>query len=358
MTEQEQFNFYTMKVIEGLPYWFQMKQTPSQSIGASFLNIIGLSLQEVRFILDYGFQQAYIQSCDESLLESSYKALIPVHHEMKWITAWQIEGQLLEKVEDLDTFYQRKNEAICFADHERNILYFHQAGTASPRFEYGQLTYTLWDRTYETPIYYHSIWNFLDEFGLLFDCVRLKHESNVEYKRRLLDVFRHPGGASKTNFLNAIGRELGCRRYETWEDGTQDYILSARMVALNQIEVEEARFPMSQIEITPTYQIKLKADGHSSPREVSYIEGVELHQLHRYKMDDYKLRNELLTLDYETLPLFNYYVKRIQSESSIEWGRFRWDEGIWTSHQDVHFGEGCLPSLYDASILGFKTYKD
>lgn len=358
MTEQQKFNFYTIKILEGLPYWFQMKQKPSQSIGAAFLNIIGLSLQEVRFMLDYGFKQAYIQSCDETLLESSYKSLIPVHHDISLITEWKIEGQVLEAVEELQEFYNREEEFVCFVDSERNIVYFHQSGTYSAQFEHGQLTYVLGDVDYQTPIYYHSIWNFLDEFGLLFDCSRLKNESNRSYKERLLDVFKHPGGASKFHLLNAIGRELGCRRYETWEDGTQDFILSSRMVALNQIEVEDQIYPMEQIEITPDYRIKLNSDGCSQPRQVTYIEGVELHQLHRYKLDDYKLRNELLTLDYEVLPLFKYYVKRIQSESSIEWGRFRWDEAVWTTRKDSTFGDGCLPSLYDSSILGFRNYKD
>ena len=81
-------------------------------------------------------------------------------------------------------------------------------------------------------------------------------------------------------------------------------------------------------------------------------------QFHRYKIDDFKLKNELLTLDYEVLPLFNYYVKLIQSQSSIEWGRFRWDEGLWTTKTESTFSEGCIPSLYDASIAGFKNYKE
>ena len=91
----------------------------------------------------------------------------------------------------------------------------------------------------------------------------------------------------------AIGRELGCRRYEKWEDGRDDFILSSRMVALNEIELDGKKISMEQIEITPSYQIKIKADGITKVREVSYIEGVELHQFHRYKIDDFKLKNEL-----------------------------------------------------------------
>lgn len=358
MTEKETFNFYTIKILEGLPYWFEMKQKPYESIGATFLNVIGLTLKDVRFILDYAFQQAYIQTCDESPIEFSYKSLIPVHHPITSVTKWEIEDKELLVVEELEEFYQRKEELVCFLDKEKNIIYFHQAGTYSKLFEYGQLTYTFAEKKNQVPIYYHKIWNFLDEFGLLFDCERLKNESNSDYKRRLLDVFQHPGGSSKTHLLNAIGRELGCRRYEKWEDGKEDFILSSRMVALNEIELDGKRISMEQIEITPSYQIKIKADGITKVREVSYIEGVELHQFHRYKIDDFKLKNELLTLDYEVLPLFNYYVKLIQSQSSIEWGRFRWDEGLWTTKTESMFSEGCIPSLYDASIAGFKNYKE
>ena len=76
------------------------------------------------------------------------------------------------------------------------------------------------------------------------------------------------------------------------------------MVALNEIELDGKRISMEQIEITPSYQIKIKADGITKIREVSYIEGVELHQFHRYKIDDFKVIESNIS---DHLPLILYF---------------------------------------------------
>lgn len=360
MNQSQTFHFYTKKLLDGLPYWFAMRRQ-APSVGAEFLNLIGLHLADIKFLLDYGFEQTFISSCDERALDVVYKAIIPVHQSVSAIQSFSLNGRPLEVVEKINDFFVQSDTvdspALCFVDTKRNIIYTRIPGYKTLTEDYGSLDYTVEQKSYRQRLYHHHVWNYLDEFGLLFDCQRLKNESNFQYKRRLLDVFKHPGGAHKEGLLFALGRELGGRRWLTWEDGTQPFILPNRMVALEGIEVDGVPVSLEQLEMTALYQVGLKADGVTRPRDISYVAGIELHQLYQYKALDYKLKRELLTLENDATGLFKKYVSQVRAQSPLTWGSFKWDEAYWNSADRTVSGDGCIPSLYDASIDGFKGFK-
>ena len=59
----------------------------------------------------------------------------------------------------------------------------------------------------------HKPWsNKLDYVADNLSIKRLKKESNVDFKNRILDVLVHPGGPTETRVINAISRELGFLR--------------------------------------------------------------------------------------------------------------------------------------------------
>ena len=42
------FAKYTKLILDALPHWFHMRKDSSESIGAKFLNIVGLKLDDIR----------------------------------------------------------------------------------------------------------------------------------------------------------------------------------------------------------------------------------------------------------------------------------------------------------------------
>jgi hypothetical protein len=75
----------------------------------------------------------------------------------------------------------------------------------------------------------HSVWNELDEFGLLFDLPRIEGELNKTYKQRLFDVFVNRANSTYRGLINGITRELGLSLYHAmtitpvWNSGGTDF---------------------------------------------------------------------------------------------------------------------------------------
>jgi len=55
---------------------------------------------------------------------------------------------------------------------------------------------------------YNQFFNTFDRFGYLLGLERIPQENNIDYKRRLLDVYKHRAGTTYLPLLNAITREL------------------------------------------------------------------------------------------------------------------------------------------------------
>jgi hypothetical protein len=54
-----------------------------------------------------------------------------------------------------------------------------------------------------------NIFNQFDELGLIIGLPRLTGEKNIDYKRRLFDVYRHKASSTYTGLINGITREFG-----------------------------------------------------------------------------------------------------------------------------------------------------
>ena len=55
---------------------------------------------------------------------------------------------------------------------------------------------------------YHQFYNVFDKFGYLLGLERIPKEDNINYKRRLFDVYKHRGGTNYLPLLNSVIREL------------------------------------------------------------------------------------------------------------------------------------------------------
>lgn len=55
---------------------------------------------------------------------------------------------------------------------------------------------------------YNQFYNIFDQFGFMLGLERIPEENNINYKRRLLDVYRHRSGTNYLPLLNAVIREL------------------------------------------------------------------------------------------------------------------------------------------------------
>ena len=58
------FAKHTNAILNALPHWFNIRKKSADSIGARFLNVCGLELDDARYVLDYAYDQCYIQTAD------------------------------------------------------------------------------------------------------------------------------------------------------------------------------------------------------------------------------------------------------------------------------------------------------
>ena len=69
------FARYTNLILNALPHWFKIRKGSADSIGARFLNIAGLKLDDIRFVLDYAYRQCYMNTIDMDQIDFCYKAI-------------------------------------------------------------------------------------------------------------------------------------------------------------------------------------------------------------------------------------------------------------------------------------------
>lgn len=356
---------YTKKMIASLPYWFKMKKNPQESIGASFLNIIGLEMDELRHILEYAYEQNKVSSLDENFTDIIYKTFISDEIQVDAIENIFGSSVLLQESKTLDSFLSVNLNKIenpelyiddlYFIDKDRKIIYVKEPYAKNNTYKEGRIDI----KVKNTPdvitlsLSLHHVWNFLDEFGLLIGCQRLHGENNYSYKTRILDVFKNPGGASREGLLNAIARELNIRKYITWSTPNTDLVIKDLMVTLNGITVDDVKIDLSDLYIDSLNHVTLKGKEEwvGTTKTVSYISGIEMHQLHN--KNDEKLQTELYNFDGSPRQLLKSYAEKIHAANPIKWGKFKWNESYWDSSGEETGGLGFIATLYDGKIDGF-----
>lgn len=358
---------YTNLFVNKMPYWTKIKKNPSESIGEKFLNVFGLEYDDMRYILDYSFEQMFINKMDVNYLNKAYKICIPPgisYTDIKYIRSNSV---ILTQVDTLVDFFditygiydkpQNFQKDVYLIDTEREIIYTKYKYDVSDNYKYGKLTLVTNDyEEYELPIYTHYVWNFFDELGLLLNLKRIDEEDNLSYKERLLNVFKYKQNSSKTGMLNAISNELGLRKTVIWKDTTKDLIIKDPMIVISEIEIHNRFINKDDVIFINNdgYVVLKHSDMYLTDVEVSYTTGVELHSLS--DKDDFKIQSELFNLDGTSTKLLNKYFNRIHSISPIIWDRFVWDKAyLDVTDKDIG-GIAYIPNLMDGKINGFKDY--
>lgn len=355
------FSEITKRIQKKLPYWMKKMRNDEHSIGAQFLNVFGLQLEDVEYVLNYAYQQTNLLTADTNQISMVYKASIPTVLDLTNDIQIIAGGYVLTRCNSLEEFFMATEEdpihgEIRFnnpylLDAEKFIIYVRKPYDADIQYKYGRIRVivsnnetTIFDNT--LPLSLHPVWNFFDEFGLFLATPRIEGESNAHYKERLLDVFKHPGGAAPKNLLYGIARELGLRVNLQWTDGGKDYILPDDMITANAIEIDGQEVPLTEIYQNKDGKLVLRGNPDYSgvTRTVSYVHGIEMHALHN--KEDKVLQSQV---NMPGKPLLNYIREIVSTKAPILWGECIWDEFIWDMLDE---NTGSTGSILDALLIG------
>jgi hypothetical protein len=353
----------TKKMLKRLPFWFRMKKDTT-SIGAQFLNVIGMELDEVKAALDYATDQFYIDSVDLGQVDMVYKATIPIIPDGLTIELYgdgfqlQAASTLTEFLTALETDVLHNPEVFYsnpyYLDMERRLVYV--------RFLYGEgddiITMTIADRSgrivvnEDIALVMHPIWNFLDEFGLLLECPRLMGESNGPYKERILAVFQFPANSSRAGLLNGVARDLSLVGTAIWVDGSWDMPLPHTRINTESLLVDGAPYPDTRLDASGRTVLVGSPDFVGVERRVRYTHGVSVLSLS--EPASVRFRRELYDIEGHGTARLQYYVALISGQVPLNWGQFIWDQGFWDIGKAESEG-GVMPSFHDASVSGWRV---
>jgi hypothetical protein len=381
------FSKHTKYILDDLPHWFHIRKHCKDSIGARYLNIAGLELDDARYALDWAYNQCYIDTCDIRQVDFCYKAIIPMPYVSSDIVQVKSLNQVLYKAETIKDFFGIDRHGITdvnlhsfnsyYIDDLRNIIYVRQRFNVDALNDNGKITLVFNNTSITLKLLPHQVWNYFDEIGSLVSCPRLPEEPNIEYKNRIIDVFKNYANASRDGLINGIARELAIRTTLIWADTTRALELNDSMIVLNSIKVNGEFYPEEYIYLDDTNAVVLKPMDNLEPNlEVTYVHGLEMHEFCNIKENQYtfgekelnfintnhtkpsdtKFYNELYTVEEKPKQKLLDYINQINSESPIFWDDFHWNEHYWDQNEAEVSGVGFIPHLYNGSIRGFKNY--
>lgn len=367
------FAQHTAAILDALPHWFKIRKQSEDSIGARFLNVAGLELDDARYVIEYAYRQCYIDTADIGQVDFCYKAIVPMPLKVSNLDTVFANKSGLTKTTSIKQFFgidqniSNKNLhsfEYYYVDEKRNIIYVRQKFNADAIHDNGKITLNFKDGTsYVRDLIPHPVWNFFDELGALVSCPRLFEEPNIEYKKRILDVFENKANATRDGLINGIARELSIRRNLVWTNPERDLELEDAMIVLNSIKINGEPVNPKKVFLTAAGTILIKSYLTSDDLEecngivnVTYVYGLEMHQLHN--REDIKLYNELFTIEGKPKNTLKRYIEILNSESPIFWDNFHWNEHYWDQNEKDVSGLGVIPHLYDASCLGFRGWRN
>lgn len=355
-----------------LPTWFKMRKDPS-TVGARFLNVMSLTLDDVQEVLDYAYNNQYLPTADLGQVDIVYRASIPAtvgtHTDIRFRTRYEelVKADSLEifltslakgKLNHREIFFDNPY----YVDYEKKLVYVRKSYDADDTYKEGQLILVTKNATGQDEktilkLQLHHIWNFFDEFGLLLDTPRLYGESNYNYKMRLINVFRHPASSTERGLYNGIARELGLTKEVKWVNGGEPLIIRDVRVDLVTVYVDDQPWPQGLIQIDDSGRVILEADFDyvGIERSVTFMYGVTLHELH--DKEDLAFQRLLFDIDGHATDMLQYYVDVINSKVPIMWDHFVWGVGFWDIADPELSGYGLIPTYYDARFAKWKEYK-
>lgn len=370
---QSRFSNITKILQREFPKWSKIRKDP-KSVGAQLLNITGLQYEDIEYYLQYGFNNMFIDTVDINQADIIYKLTLPSSLTPEQNFMLTADGLRMDEVATLkefmrgiDTNYLEHKEVYYknpyFIDWVRKLVYVKKMYQPDSTYPEGKIELVLKDAAGVTtlrtwiPTTIHHVWNFFDEFGLLLDCPRLYAERNVDYKERLLDVFRHPANSSYQGLHNHLARELGLYKKDTWYDGGVDMVLKNSNIVVDSIEVDGVKWDPEKIYIDRSERMVLIADPayESRQRSVKFISGLEMHTFHNTK--DTAFQRELYSVDRVGTPMLQYYVDLITNQIPVMWDQFIWNESFWDIADKEMSGYGYIPNYNDARFLNWTKYK-
>ena len=125
------FAKYTNLILNALPHWFKIRKESEDSLGARFLNICGLELDDARYVIDYAYRQCYIATADITQVDFCYKTIVPMPLKVSELQAVFANNVGLIKANSIKQFFgidqnisnpQLHSFDFYYVDEKRNIF--------------------------------------------------------------------------------------------------------------------------------------------------------------------------------------------------------------------------------------------
>ena len=208
---------FTQNLMAKFPSWMKMSKDVN-SLGAQFLDVFGLTFEDVQDEIDEMVRNFYITTANTEIVDWIYKVPLQTERvvdsngsiDIQEITITNNDGSVMQvyRSNNVQNFYHRNAQMPNYwLDRANEVIYL--------RIDLDYIED--WDNPFETitinganhyDLFLHQVWNLFDEFGLLVGLKRLNKEPNRWFKERILDVFRNPGNVSRNGIYNGIAREL------------------------------------------------------------------------------------------------------------------------------------------------------
>lgn len=355
------YSSFTQRLADEYPLWSKIRQD-SASTGQQFLNFFGIELEEVRDYLDWIQEQKYIHTADIHTLDWIQLYAIPQIKPSNKVKLFKKNN--LTEIPVLETlkgfFYNDKNQGAIIDYQEMKLYTVQKYGKLILRTSHEQGD----SEVVITPIDYH-IWNTFDEFGLLLGVQRMHLEKNVDFKERILDVFRYPAGSHDIGLTNGIARELNLVQRKDrfnkkliWQDDTKDLFLknkSGRHIDARTLRVDNQPLTDKQFYVDDHLNIRIYAMNTGKPHEISFIYGIKKYQL--YDKGNEEVHKLLFQSDGQATPTLLNWVEYINTVAPVMWNHFKWDEGYWDTIDKKLTGLGYVPNIWDSDIEIWKDYQ-
>lgn len=358
---------FSEKIRSKLPLWFNMKKSPNHSIGAQFLNIFGLQLDDIDAVMNYAFEQTTIDSIDNEFIDLLHRAILPINFDFDKVEKITGDKKELTEITDLFTFLNLKKtygtnyseeyvDDSYYIDKENSIIYLHYA-YGIKNIMHGEIVIHYDGKVEAVETTIHHMWNFFDDLGALVGCKRLIAEPNENFKERILNVFRFPQNSTERGLANAVANDIGIRKTEKWERTDRDFIIYDKMVILKTISVNGKYITNKDFEITKDNEIVIYKNA-KLPKDslVSYISGLTMKALNA--TDDLYMSNLLFNADGTAKDKLKELIESSRKKSSMLWGSFKYDEAMWSKNDNDFSNEyfGFVSPVMDADIKGFANY--
>lgn len=349
------YSTFTQELANEYPRWTRVRQS-KESVGQQFLNFFGIELEELEDWLNWILDQKFISTADIHVLDWIYMYQIEdvkQNDEIKIFNQENGRTEIVPVVDRLQDFFFNDSNQGGIIDFDENKFY--------SKIKYENLRGVIRRdgkiKEFEAkPIPFH-VWNIFDEFGLLLGVKRLYLEDNVSFKERLLDVFRYPANTSKKGLLNGIARELNLiKRDAIWRDDFKEFVIKNNSgLPIKNIKVDYQELDEEQYEIIDEQHVKIFPLEQGKEHIVSFIYGLETHELHDKK--DEKLHLLMFQDNGQATDKLINWVSYINTIAPIMWDHFKWDEAFWDTISKDLSGLGYIPNMWDTDISIWKNYK-